>query len=126
LDDYRRIILSERDRNGKKSAGTRQATVPRGERGHLRRAAAEQRLELAPLRARIATAEAEISRIHTEIARIDEALAAPELFACDPAKAATLAKARADHAGALARAEEDWLEASALLESAGKRRTGAQ
>jgi ATP-binding cassette, subfamily F, member 3 len=40
------------------------------------------------------------------------------LFARDPAKAATLAKARADHASALAKAEEDWLEASALEETA--------
>jgi len=45
-------------------------------------------------------------------------LAEPGLFARDPARAAGLAKARADAANALARAEDDWLEASAAFESA--------
>ena len=50
--------------------------------------------------------------------RIDALLAGSGSFARDPAKAATLAKARADHVSALAKAEEDWLEASALEETA--------
>jgi len=36
----------------------------------------------------------------------------------DPARAAALSKGRADAVGALARAEDDWLEASAAFESA--------
>jgi ATP-binding cassette subfamily F protein 3 len=84
----------------------------------IRRAAAERRVALAPLRRRIANAEAAVARLNAEIARIDATLASSGLFARDPQKAATLAKARADHASALARAEEDWLEASALEESA--------
>jgi ATP-binding cassette subfamily F protein 3 len=55
-----------------------------------------------------------------EIARIDAILTGSGLFARDPARAAALAKARADHAGALAQAEEDWLEASALEEAAAR------
>jgi ATP-binding cassette subfamily F protein 3 len=43
---------------------------------------------------------------------------ATDLFARDPAKAAELAKSRAKTADALARAEEDWLSASAEYESA--------
>ena len=82
----------------------------------LRRAAAEKRIELAPLRRRIAQAEAAVTRLTAEIARIDSALAEAGLFARDPAKAGALAKARADHADALAKAEEEWLEASALQE----------
>jgi len=40
------------------------------------------------------------------------------LFTRDAAKAASVAKARADAASALAAAEEEWLEASHALESA--------
>jgi ATP-binding cassette subfamily F protein 3 len=70
------------------------------------------------LRKRIAGAEAAVARLSKEIARLDSVLAEPGLFARDPAKAAAFAKARADHAAALARAEEDWLEASAAVEAA--------
>jgi ATP-binding cassette subfamily F protein 3 len=53
-----------------------------------------------------------------EIARIDAALAAPGLFVRDPGKAAALAKARSEAAAALARAEDEWLTASAALDAA--------
>jgi ATP-binding cassette, subfamily F, member 3 len=120
LDDYRKLVLSERgtnksaervltDNNNDKSA----AAVSRAD---IRRAAAELRVELAPLRRRIAAAEASVIRCTEEIARIDAALAESGLFAREPATAAALAKARAEHARALAEAEEEWLEASALKE----------
>jgi ATP-binding cassette subfamily F protein 3 len=114
LEDYRRLVLSERN-NGNRHA--RGVTSARGGRAGLRRAAAGKRVELAPLRRRIAEAEADVARLTTEIARIDTALAEPGLFDRDPSKAAALAKARAAHAGALARAEEEWLDASAHLDS---------
>ncbi len=66
-------------------------------RADLRRAAAERRVALRPLRRRIADAEAAVVRLNAEIAQIDALLAGSGLFARDPAKAATLAKARADH-----------------------------
>jgi ATP-binding cassette subfamily F protein 3 len=44
-------------------------------------------------------------------------LAEPGLFDRDASKAVALARARAAHAGALSRAEEDWLEASADFDS---------
>ena len=56
--------------------------------------------------------------IGREIAAIDASLAEPGLFARDPARAAVLAKGRADAVSALARAEDDWLDASAAFESA--------
>ena len=46
-----------------------------------------------------------------------EAALAGGLFAQDPQKAAGVAKARANAAVALARAEEEWLEASAAFEA---------
>jgi ATP-binding cassette subfamily F protein 3 len=130
LDEYRDVVLAERGgasplpfpppRAGEgKGGGTRRqpADAPRG-RGEIRRAAAEKRTELAPLRRRIADAEIAVKRLNQEIAVIDAALAEPGLFARDPARAAVLAKGRADAVGALARAEDDWLDASAAFESA--------
>jgi ATP-binding cassette, subfamily F, member 3 len=118
LDDYRREVLAGRHDQEQIAARTSgpAAQVSRSER---RRIAAERRIELAPLRARIAAAEADMARFSRELERIDAALAAPDLFARDPARAAAHAKARSDAAAALARSEEEWLSASAAYESAG-------
>jgi len=62
-------------------------------------------------------AESDIERLTREIARLDVTLASPDLFARGAAEAATIAKARAAAASALASAENDWLEASAAYES---------
>jgi ATP-binding cassette, subfamily F, member 3 len=115
LDDYRKLVLSERGTNGENQSDER-ASSSRPGRADIRRAAAEMRVELAPLRRRIAQAEAAVAHCTAEIARIDAALAESGLFTREPAKAAALAKARAEHARALAEAEEEWLEASALKE----------
>ena len=118
LDDYRRLVLSGRGGNGTEPEARSQEATPRGGRAEVRRAAAQMRIELAPLRRRIADAEAAVKRLTEEVARIDGALAQAGLFARDPAKAAALAKARADVAGSLQRAEDDWLAASAEYEAA--------
>jgi ATP-binding cassette subfamily F protein 3 len=122
LDDYRRLVLGKgaervlNNSNNNGLEGRKDTTPARAGRADIRRAAAEKRVELAPLRRRITAAEATVARLTAEIARIDTALAESGLFARDPAKAATLAKARADHTNALAAAEEDWLAASSELE----------
>ena len=116
LEDYRKFVLG--DGGAGKSDAAKDRGAPRAGRAEVRRAAAEKRVELAPLRRRITDAEAAVKRLTEAIARLDTALAAPALFTRDPAKAATLAKARADAASALARAEDDWLEASAAMEAA--------
>jgi len=121
LDDYRRRVLAERGAPAKDNGGRKDEASPRPARADARRAAAERRVELAPLRRRITAAEAVVARLNEEIGRIDAALAEPGLFTRDSAKAAALAKARADHVAALAKAEEDWLEASTELEAAGSR-----
>jgi ATP-binding cassette, subfamily F, member 3 len=117
LDEYSNVVLAERGGGKSADQGRKTAEAPRG-RVEVRRAAAEKRIELAPLRRRIAEAETAVKRLGQEIAVIDAALAEPGLFARDPARAAVLAKARSDAVGALARAEDDWLEASAAFESA--------
>ena len=110
-------MLAERGASRKTADRRTGSDRPRTGRADLRRAAAEKRVELAPLRRRIADAESAIEHLNAEIARIDAILAGSGLFAHDPAKAADLAKARADHASALTKAEEDWLEASTLQET---------
>jgi ATP-binding cassette subfamily F protein 3 len=116
LDDYSRLVLA--DRGGAVKAEGRGSTEQRAGRADIRRAAAERRAELAPLRQRIAAAEKTIARLNAEVARIDTALADPQAFARDPQGGARLAKARADAVAAIARAEEDWLDASTAYEGA--------
>jgi ATP-binding cassette subfamily F protein 3 len=113
LHDYVRLVLSER---GGKSERAK-ASAP-NDRSQARKAAAEKRVETAPLRKRVQKAESEIARLTKELDKLDAQLADGDLFARDAGKAAALAKARAETAGALAAAEEEWLSASEALESA--------
>ena len=106
LEDYRRLVLSA-DRKADATRERREVS------DKPQRSRNEKRI---PLRQQVATAEAEIARIGGIIEKIDAALALPDLFARDPKQAAQLARARASAAEALQRVEEEWLEASALLE----------
>jgi ATP-binding cassette subfamily F protein 3 len=113
LEQYRRMVLrGDRGRSGN-GAGKPEPQVSRAE---ARRAAAGRRAELAPLRQKIAAAEKAITTRKAEIARLESQLAGG-LFEQNAQKAASVAKARADAAAALARAEEEWLEASAEYEA---------
>ncbi len=114
LDDYRRTVLSER--SGSNAGATKTSSSP--SRSDVRRAAAEKRAETAPLRQRVKKAEAQIEKLTRDLAALDEKLADGDLFTRDAAKAAELAKTRSDTADALAAAEEEWLVASAALETA--------
>jgi len=116
LDDYRRRVLSDREGGSDSGSAKRNGKTPRDRTS--RNAPAPRRADTKPLRARITRAEAEIARLTREIEALDAALADGSLFARDPAKAAAMTKVRADHADALAHAEEDWLAAGAALEAA--------
>ncbi|HLZ00730.1 MAG TPA: ABC-F family ATP-binding cassette domain-containing protein [Bradyrhizobium sp.] len=111
LGDYQRLVLSSR--------GERATPRDSGERGQAREKPERTRnaREKSP-RQRIAEAEAEIERISGIIAKVDAALALPDIFARDPKQAAQLSQARANAASALERAEEEWLEASTLVDQA--------
>jgi ATP-binding cassette subfamily F protein 3 len=115
LDDYRRLVLSSRgERAGPREAGERNAIREKSEREKSERRNERQK---AP-KQRIAEAETEIERINAIIAKIDAALALPDIFTRDPKQAAQLSQARANAADALARAEEEWLDASAQVDQA--------
>lgn len=108
LDEYRRLVLSTRNAEPaprERSTTTEKPQRPKSDnRGSLKK--------------RIAEAEAEIARVSDIIAKIDTALALPDIFTRDPKQAAQLSKARANAADALARAEEQWLEASSQFDEA--------
>ncbi|MEM1409987.1 MAG: ABC transporter ATP-binding protein, partial [Pseudomonadota bacterium] len=83
-----------------------------------RRAAAEQRRALQPLKKDISSAEDAVERHTARIADLDQQLADPSLYETDPAKATELHQARADSVKALQKAEEQWLEYSSAYEEA--------
>lgn len=108
LDEYRRLVLSARNADA----------APRERNGASEKPQRPKSDNRTSLKKRIAEAEAEIARVSEIIAKIDTALALPDIFTRDPKQAAQLSKARANAADALARAEEQWLEASTQFEEA--------
>jgi ATP-binding cassette, subfamily F, member 3 len=108
LDEYRRLVLSAR--NGEPAPRERSAVSEKPQRPR-----SDNR---GSLKKRIAEAESEIARVSEIITKIDTALALPDIFTRDPKQAAQLSKARANAADALARAEEQWLEASTQFDAA--------
>jgi ATP-binding cassette, subfamily F, member 3 len=113
LDDYRRMVLSSRSGTPARSGPPARNDIERNSAGERPRG--DKR---GGLKQKISAAEAEIARITEIIAKIDAALAMPDIFTRDPKQAAQLSKARANAAAALQRAEEQWLEASSLLDEA--------
>ncbi len=114
LDDYRRLILSGDASDTRKNSRAKETAPKAGM--EARKNSSERRSELAALRRRIAAAEDLTRRLTAQIEKLDATLAT--LFASDPVKAGQLAKERADAAARLAESEEEWLQASAEMESA--------
>jgi ATP-binding cassette, subfamily F, member 3 len=112
MDDYRRLVLAKASggdvKPKEREAAPMKAAVE----------AAKPRLDRTALRKRIEAAEEKISKFEGLIKRIDHALAKPNAFAHDLARARTLASQRGELARALAQAEEEWLELSAQKEAA--------
>jgi ATP-binding cassette subfamily F protein 3 len=117
LDDYRRLVLSDRSREGS-AEGRLDSAAPRMGRAETRRASAQKRADVASLRKRMTSAETTTRNLAAEIEKLDSTLAGGDLFSSDPAKAGRLAKARAEAVARLAAAEEEWLAASEAYELA--------
>jgi len=105
LDQYRRDVLG-------KAGAARMEGKPKEKRGNGARNE-QERAELKALKKRIRELEAEIEKFEREIEKIDSRLADSALHLQKPAEAAVLGKTRSDTALALAKLEEEWLEASA-------------
>ena len=114
LDDYRRQVLA--DSGGPDPVAAKSA--PRPAAAEARRAAAMKRAETAPLRKRVSQAEVAIAQLTRQLHKLDVTLADGQLFAREPARAAELAKTRAQVVDAIAKAEEEWITASTALETA--------
>ncbi|CAN1566459.1 Uup ATPase components of ABC transporters with duplicated ATPase domains [Rhabdaerophilaceae bacterium] len=113
IDAYAKQILEARRDVGKREADS-SGTSQRDER----RAAAERRQNLKPLRERARLLEQQVEKLTALLARADDALANPAIFRDAPAKASQLAKDRAMLAEKLALAEEEWLSVMGDLEGA--------
>jgi ATP-binding cassette subfamily F protein 3 len=116
LEDYRRELLERRSaaaRNGKAPTGERAA----GERKEARRAAAERRRELGPLRRRTGDAEKRVERLTTERQRLERTLADPTTYD-GGADVTVLLQQQADLDRQLAEAESAWLDLAQALEEA--------
>ena len=117
MESYRALLLEERgarterrdDRNGGDSKNSRT---------DQRRAAAEKRAELAPLKKAMLVAEKRIEKVSKEIAVLDALLADPALYANDPVRAQNAAQQRGQFSKQLAEAEESWLAATEAYEDA--------
>ncbi len=116
MDDYRQLVLSGDLDPGKRQEKP-QATG--SSKVDERRAAAERRVALAPLRKKLEALEARIEKLTEVIGKVDAALADGTAFQKDPAKASELAKMRAEAASTLASVEEEWLTVSGEIEAAG-------
>ena len=121
MESYRAELLQSRsaraDRANTRDADAASDTETRTNRAEQRKAAADRRAELAPLKKAMTAAEKNVDRLTAELAKLDEQLASPDLYA-DSAKVSRVSLERGQTAKQLAEAEQAWLEATAAYEDA--------
>jgi len=118
MDRYRAECLAERRAlDGPRSKSRGELSV-RPSAQAARRQAAEQRAALAPLKGEVAKAEAQIEALSRQIATVEAALADPDIYRQDSARAQALARERGKLIAARAQAEHYWLAASEAYEAA--------
>ena len=105
LDDYKALVLG----NAPKTARRREPS-PKVDAVAKR----PRPVEVPDLK----SVEARMEKLSTLLSRVDKALADPDMFAGNKARAAELAKQRRDLAAALEKAEHQWMTLSAEAESA--------
>ena len=119
MDAYRADLLAERGAGtrGQSKSGAK-ADAARGARADQRRASADRRASLAPLKKAMQAAEKKVETLGADIARLDAKLGDPQLYAKDPTAAQNAAIERGQLAKRLSEAEEAWLIASEAYEVA--------
>jgi len=115
LDDYRKLLLERRRGRPEAAAKTGEGAAKRRE---SRRAAADARAQLAPLRRAVREAEAAVERLHRERASVEVELAKPAIYNGPKPQLTELLKRRGDLAAAIATAEAHWLAAQEALDTA--------
>lgn len=121
IDSYRADLLAERGGKSRSSdareiIGDKKTAAPT--RADQRRAAAERRAELAPLKKAMDTAEQTVARLTALISKIDAMLADTQIYAQDPDRAQKAAIERGQLAKQLEAAEDAWLTAGEAYEEA--------
>jgi ATP-binding cassette subfamily F protein 3 len=119
IDEYRAELLAERSgRNRDKGRSTSTSAQSSASRTDQRRASAERRAGLAPLKKTMDKAEKRVGELQGKLAVLDRALADPALYTSEPAKAQSIAVDRGKLLRDLEVAEQAWLEASEAYEAA--------
>jgi ATP-binding cassette subfamily F protein 3 len=111
IDDYRRLAL-------RGEAPKEITESSEKDRRAARRANAQARQRLAPLRKTAKAAEQKMTKLQAEQTRITSALADPALYQKTPDKLADLNQKRAQTDKAIAAAEVEWMAAEEELEAA--------
>lgn len=116
LEEYRALIVG-----GPKPKEEKPRPIVSDEglsKADQRKANADRRASLAPLKKRINEIESLTAKLERQIQALDAELADPQLYEKNPARAAQKAKERSDAAVRLAETEEQWLELSSEYEDA--------
>ena len=116
IDAYRTELLAERGAGSRRQA--RSGDAARNARADQRRANADRRATLAPLKKAMQASERTVEALTAEIARLDQLLADPQIYARDAPRAQSAGIERGQLVKRLARAEEAWLEASEAYDRA--------
>ena len=114
LEEYRDLIVA----SGRKKDDRSQALEEPVSKSDQRKANAEKRASLAPLKKKINEIESLTTKLEKQIQLLDMELADPTLYEKAPARAAAKAKERGEAAAKLSSAEEEWLMLSAEYEEA--------
>ncbi len=115
LDAYKRLLLDQARESRREGRESRPAAPNRKEG---RRAAAELRVQLAPLRKAAQDAEKLVESLGKKKARLQEQLADPALYTGPPDQVAAVQRELGEAEKALAAAEEAWFTAHEELEAA--------
>jgi ATP-binding cassette subfamily F protein 3 len=113
VEDYRGLVLEA----GKTQAQDARSAKPDA-KAQSRQASAAAREAISPLKKEAEARETRLSELNAILPRLDAALAEPGLYEQNLARATKLQKERAALVSAIARAEEDWLQALEAYENA--------
>jgi ATP-binding cassette subfamily F protein 3 len=116
LAAYRKLLLdrAREERRGAKPEKSGDAGLRKADR----KAAADLRAQLAPLRKAAQTAEKALADLHKLQAELETRLADPSLYQGPPARLTELRRQQGDLARKVEAAELAWLEAAETLEKA--------
>ncbi len=113
LSDYRELVLA-----AGKTPKSNSAKPRNDKRLSQRKAVADARLSIQPLKQTADNAEARLDKLNATLKRLDDALAAPGLFEKDLPRATKLSKERGALLTAIEEAEGQWLTALDAYERA--------